>query len=58
MFTFPEVDINSIMCMTSLTVPKITKKMYVSYRVLGFQSHINLTVSHVTKWLSRALMWL
>ena len=42
---------------TSPLVPKITQKVYISYRVFGFQSCVNLAVSHITKWLSSALVW-
>ena len=59
MFTFPEVDNKSVMScdIKSPLVPKITQKVYISYRVLGFQSLVNLAVNHMTKWLSSALVW-
>ena len=57
MFTFPEEDNKSVMSRDVSTVPKITQKVYISYRVLGFQSCVNLAVSHITKWLSSALAW-
>ena len=43
--------------MTFLPVPKMTLKVYISRRVLRFQFPVNLAVSHVTKWLSGALVW-
>ena len=50
---------NPLCHMTFLPVPKIIskRKVYISYRVLGFQSHVNLAVGHVTKWLLSSFMW-
>ena len=56
MFTFPEVDIKSIMSPDISTGSLNNSKSIYILQSLGFQSRVNLAMSHLTKWLSRSLV--